>query len=209
MKKTLKFVIAMVLALTTASFMYSYAKADDDEKYEHHEGKHEDDNDEEEDGEDYEYNHDNIDSRVRINSSEPIESWSKWSRSAMIPFSYEQLPFSKQSNVKLRKDNQTINIDVYPYKGELYVPIKETAELLGADVATYDSIHAAELLYQQKQLIFRLGSRAVYENGLKTPMSNPTLAYNSHLYVPVSVIANGLGFIVKWNPQEGLVINSN
>ncbi|OKO88701.1 hypothetical protein BRO54_3567 [Geobacillus proteiniphilus] len=42
----------------------------------------------------------------------------------------------------------------------------------------------------------------VYENMKKTPMPLPIFMEQGKLYIPISVLANGLGFQVAWTGEQ-------
>ncbi|WP_042349873.1 copper amine oxidase N-terminal domain-containing protein [Bacillus massiliigorillae] len=233
MKNIFKLLLLLILVFATTSFTYLSVRADgddekrehneykyrddgykhkeDDEKREHNEHKYGDDGDKHKEDDDVQYEEriQNQKNKQINQTNEVMESWSKWSRSAAIGVSQEQLPIKDSMKVKIQNGNESITVVAYPYRSEVMIPIKETSELLGADVAIYENIQAVEVVYQQKQLICRLGSRAVYENGLKTPMPVPTLAYNNELYAPISVLANGLGYTITYDSQKGFIFALN
>lgn len=229
MKNAIKLILSMVLVFTTVSFLYTSVQADDDDEKEYDEHKYKEYDDDrykekEHDKHKYKEEHDDYDEREKYNDEnqmenpidQPInrtnvvkESWNKWSRLSTVGVAQEQLPLKQSMNVKIQNGDQTISILAYPYKSEILVPIKSTAELLGADVIIYEKISAIEIAYQQKQLIARLGSRAVYENGLKIPMIVPVLSYDNQLYAPISMLADGLGYTVTYEPQKGFIFTQN
>ena len=89
-----------------------------------------------------------------------------------------------------------------PKQGQITIPAVEVAEALGANVTYYRTSKIAEIQLDANELIFKSGSNAVYENNEKTPMSVEAMLYQDELYIPISVLANGLGLTVTWDETK-------
>ncbi|WP_338749009.1 copper amine oxidase N-terminal domain-containing protein [Bacillus sp. FJAT-52991] len=188
-RKYLPIMLASSLVLWPIHTTY----ADDDEYEEHDYEEHEE----------YEYEDDD-EWDENQEAVQPIieETWYSWSRSSAVALANEPLPFMKQQEVKLQTPHETaISIDVIPYQGQLLVPLQETVQYLGAEVYEYKKSKAIEVVDGDIHLIFKEGSRAVYENMAKTPMPTAALKFNGRVYVPVSVIGGALGWDVSWSNQ--------
>lgn len=223
MRKFILILSLCFLFVTAYSINSLFALADDDEYEERmEEYDHEDENDhydeeryehEEEERHKYEMEdeHDEEfgreDKRNQNAQQKPIvikqEYWYKWSRSADIPEKYAETPISSEKTVPIQfQEKEPLYTNVIPMKGQLFVPLEETAQYLGASVILYPASKIAEIQLNDKLLIVKNGSRAVYENMKKTPMPHPIFEKNEKLYIPISVLANGLGFQVTWKNQK-------
>lgn len=181
---------------------YDHEEYENHEGYEEHENDDDDDDEYEDDEEEYGENRskDGKTGKERYQVAPSASKWNEWIKADIPTEQYGQTPIQEPDEIKLGKDDNTdIEILVVPYKGQLYVPLVKTATYLGADVVKYEKEHAAEMRKGDYHLIMKLGSRVVYEKMKKTPMPQSVLQVDSELYVPVSVLAGGLGYDVSWD----------
>ncbi|PAQ16472.1 hypothetical protein CD798_01400 [Bacillaceae bacterium SAOS 7] len=185
--------IVLAVSLVTLPVHATYADEDEYEEYEHEEHEYE----EYEDDDEYD---DNRYEQEESKQSVIEESWYSWSRASVVNLANEPLPLTKQQEVKLQQQNETeISIEAIPYQGQLLVPLTETVQYLGDEVHEYKKSKVVEVVDEDTHLIFKEGSRAVYENMAKTPMPTAALNFNGEMYVPVNVIGGALGWDVSWS----------
>ncbi|OZI11041.1 hypothetical protein CEW92_13605 [Bacillaceae bacterium SAS-127] len=190
--------IVLAFSLVTLPVHATYADEDEYEEYEHDEHEYE----EYEEYEDDEYDDNRYEQEE---SKQPVieESWYSWSRASVVNLANEPLPLTKQQEVKLQQQNETeISIEAIPYQGQLLVPLTETVQYLGDEVYEYKKSKVVEVVDEDTHLIFKEGSRAVYENMAKTPMPTAALNFNGKMYVPVNVIGGALGWDVSWSNER-------
>lgn len=186
------------------------AKADDENDYKKYEGdvhkKHDDDYEEEEEDYDYDYykeedEYDYYDQRYLETNS---KTWNIWTRSTYV--NKGELPLKEAKEIQLKLENNTLSLYLIPLDGEIYVPGKIIAELLGAKVINYDNSKILEINKGDTELIFRSGTNVVYYNEIKSPIPAVTFYLNDNIYVPISVISNGLGYVAEWQEMNNAVV---
>ena len=131
----------------------------------------------------------------------PTVTWDVWSRTA----STEQgaLPFTISKTVKIEnQDGKQMDSYVIPNQGEMMIPAVKTAEFLGAKSTYYKTTKITEMQMDGNELIVKSGSNAVYEDDTKTPMPVEAMMYQDELYIPISVLTNGLGLHVTWDETK-------
>ncbi|EID43924.1 copper amine oxidase N-terminal domain-containing protein [Parageobacillus thermoglucosidasius] len=190
--------------------------ADDHEKYKHklEEGAgdwDEDDYDhEDEEGHKDRYHSEEYDWKNIMQeerTSVKREYWYKWSRSADLPDEYVATPISSRQTVPIYLESKApLYTTAIPMQGQIFVPLEDTAEYLGASVIIYPNSQIGEIQLGDRHLIVKNGTRVVYENMRKTPMPLPVFSEKEKLYIPISVLANGLGFQVTWTEQQQIRI---
>ncbi|HHW37872.1 MAG TPA: copper amine oxidase N-terminal domain-containing protein [Bacillales bacterium] len=182
-----------------------YEDDDDDEKYDYYKKDrykdrdeykkyHDDDHDDDDDDDDYEENeYDYFNDQQQINVIK--ESWFKWSRSVAEPGEIAAMPISQATEILLKMNNEEpIKIEAIPDGSQLLVPVEEVANYLGAKTMVYPKSDIVEINKDSMQLIVRNNTKVVYENMKKTPMQAKLTKKNDEYYMPISVLANGLGF---------------
>ncbi|WP_313149793.1 copper amine oxidase N-terminal domain-containing protein [Lysinibacillus capsici] len=190
------------------------AKADDENDYKKYEGdvhkKHDDDYEEEDEEEDDDYDYDYYkeedeydyyDQRYLETNS---NTWNIWTRSTYV--NKGELPLKEAKEIQLKLENNTKSLYLIPLDGEIYVPGKIIAELLGAKVINYDNSKILEINKGDTELIFRAGTNVVYYNEIKSPIPAVTFYLNDNIYVPISVISNGLGYVAEWQEMNNSVL---
>jgi hypothetical protein len=224
MKRVISRLGLCFLILTAYGSNISPVHADDDEKYEEETKEYEQENDDEdkyEDDYDHEYDGKYKDEyrskeyhqqNVKIQEERTIvkvkrEYWYKWSRSADISDEYAVTPISSKQTVPICLESKDpLYTTAIPMQGQIFVPLEDTAKYLGASVIIYPNSQIGEIQLDHHHLIVKNGTRVVYENMKKTPMQLPIFSENEKLYIPISVLANGLGFQVTWTKQQQIQI---
>ncbi|MBA4537360.1 copper amine oxidase N-terminal domain-containing protein [Bacillus aquiflavi] len=166
----------------------------DDEYEEYNEYEMDDDDDEHEDDghNDHEYRENN--------SNQPTHFWNLWSRDVTVQKG--TLPFTEPT-LSIFKNAEGVEKELFviPNEGELLVPAKEIAELLGSQTTFYRNSKIVLMEKDNYELIVKAGTNAAYENKLKTPMPAKAMFYEQSVYVPISVVTNALGYRAEWDDQ--------
>ena len=133
-------------------------------------------------------------------------TWNIWTRTLIRE--KEDLPFtgSKLVNLKVADTNKELEFYVIPKDGEFFVPGKAVAQLLGAKATFYNTSRILDIQFQENALTFRAGTNVVYDNHVKTPLPAYAFYLNEELYVPISAITNGLGYVVEWQEDNQLFL---
>lgn len=204
--------ILLIISLIWPFVDANIANADDEEDYKKYEGdvhkKHNDDYDDDEEDDDYDYykeedEYEYYDQRYPETNS---NTWNIWTRSTYVNKGELPLKEAKEIQLKLENNNNTVSLYLIPLDGEIYVPGKIVAELLGAKVVNYDDSKILEINKAGTELIFRAGTNVVYYNEIKTPIPAVTFYLNDNIYVPISVISNGLGYVAEWQEMNNAVV---
>lgn len=204
--------ILLIISLIWPFVDANIANADDEEDYKKYEGdvhkKHNDDYDDDEEDDDYDYykkedDYEYYDQRYPETNS---NTWNIWTRSTYVNKGELPLKEAKEIQLKLENNNNTVSLYLIPLDGEIYVPGKIVAELLGAKVVNYDNSKILEINKAGTELIFRAGTNVVYYNEIKTPIPAVTFYLNDNIYVPISVISNGLGYVAEWQEMNNAVV---
>lgn len=200
--KLLAFLLLFVLIFTPQQGSYADDDKHDEKEHEKYEEHEEEEEEEHESEEGYEKNE-----KQTVNTQKEV--WHTWSKSSTLSLAYEQSPITTQQQIRMQKENeQECLLEVLPYQGQILVPVQEVAAYLGAEVYEYSRISVVEVIQRKKHLIFKEGSRAVYEDMYKTPMPTVAITYNGKIHVPVSVIANALGWDITWNEDQTILLKT-
>ncbi|MGA3598888.1 stalk domain-containing protein [Lysinibacillus agricola] len=181
----------------------------DDDKHEYKE--HEEYKDYDDDDDDYDYEHDE---EYYDDDEEGEETyffqdavsekgtWNIWTRTVVTD--KEVLPFTNSQKVTLKVEgtNKELNFSVIPKDGEFFVPGKTVAQVLGAKATFYKESKILAIQFQANELLFRAGTNVVYDNNVKTPSPAQAFYVNEELYVPISTITNGLGYLAEWQESN-------
>ncbi|MHC0039631.1 copper amine oxidase N-terminal domain-containing protein [Pseudoneobacillus sp. C159] len=182
----------------------------DDEEYERHDGhdehREEHDHDDEE-FEEYERNDDwQSEESVQFLSKTNQQSlWNIWTRDTSTAVT-DALPFQEAKEVNIERNGQVERFFIVPQSGQLLISGEKLAKWLEAKFKFYEQTRILEVSKGNAELIFRAGTNAVYENMVKTPMPTRALYYENTVYLPVSVIANSLGYRLSWNAEKETII---
>ena len=198
--------IGLILVLVLAGFISNgvVVHADDDEhEYkEHEEYKDDDDDDYEHDEEYYDEDEEGEETYYFQDAVSEKGTWNIWTRTVVTD--KEVLPFTNSQRVTLKVEgtNKEQNFSVIPKDGEFFVPGKTVAQLLGAKGTFYKESKILAIEYQANELLFRAGTNVVYDNNVKTPSPAQAFYVNEELYVPISAITNGLGYLAEWQESN-------
>ncbi|WP_433595013.1 copper amine oxidase N-terminal domain-containing protein [Lysinibacillus xylanilyticus] len=196
--------ISLVLVLILASFITNdvVAHADD---HEHEDKKHEkykeykDYKDDDDDDEKY-YDDDEEEGETYYFQDAVSEkgTWNIWTRT--VAADKDVLPFTSSQKVTLKVEGtkKELSFFVIPKDGEFFVPGKAVAQVLGAKATFYKESKILAIQDQTNELIYRAGTNVVYDNNVKIPSPAQAFYVNEELYVPISTITNGLGYIAEW-----------
>lgn len=204
--------ILLIISLIWPFVDANIANADDEEDYKKYEGdvhkKHNDDYDDDKEDDDYDYykeedDYEYYDQRYPETNS---NTWNIWTRSTYVNKGELPLKEAKEIQLKLENNNNTRSLYLIPLDGEIYVPGKIVAELLGAKVVNYDNSKILKINKAGTELIFRAGTNVVYYNEIKSPIPAVTFYLNDNIYVPISVISNGLGYVAEWQEMNNAVV---
>lgn len=223
MKKIVKLLL-LPLIIVFALSNVGLVKADDDRKSEHNEKTYKDDEYRDQYSDDDEYEHESDDEYEDDDEYEGDSSsnnngvvnfqetqngdWKIWTRD-VAPVNQNELPIKSPTNVKINIQGKATNILAVPTGGQIYVPAKQVAELIGANVKEYSKSGIMEMQKQQTQLLVRIGSNAAYENMVKTPMPGVAIQYHNKLHIPISVIANAFQYRVEWDEANQTFLLQN
>jgi len=196
--------ISLVLVLILASFITNdvVVHADD---HEHEDKKHEkykeykDYKDDDDDDEKY-YDDDEEEGETYYFQDAVSEkgTWNIWTRT--VAADKAVLPFTSSQKVTLTVEGtkKELSFFVIPKDGEFFVPGKAVAKVLGAKATFYKESKILAIQDQTNELIYRAGTNVVYDNNVKIPSPAQAFYVNEELYVPISTITNGLGYIAEW-----------
>ncbi|WP_416141779.1 copper amine oxidase N-terminal domain-containing protein [Lysinibacillus capsici] len=201
--------ILLIISLIWPFVDAKIANADDEEDYKKYEGdvhkKHNDDYDDDEEDDDYYKEEDEYEYYDQRYPETNSNTWNIWTRSTYV--NKGELPLKEAKEIQLKlENNNTVSLYLIPLDGEIYVPGKIVAELLGAKVVNYDNSKILEINKAGTELIFRAGTNVVYYNEIKTPIPAVTFYLNDNIYVPISVISNGLGYVAEWQEMNNAVV---
>ncbi|MBK3497404.1 copper amine oxidase N-terminal domain-containing protein [Viridibacillus sp. YIM B01967] len=208
-------VLAIMLLLTGTLLNGVMVKADDDEEHKYkYEYDGEDDEKEENDDDEYEeYDDDDEYDEYEYESGDrtdvkPFEkgTWNIWTRT--LVGDKADVPFTNSKSVQLKIDSENTERDIYiiPKEGELFVPGKTVAQFLEAEATMYEASRILLVKYQDTKLIFRSSTNVVYDNNVKTPLPANAFYLNGEVYLPISVMANGLGYAVEWQEEKNMFL---
>lgn len=214
--------VAASLLLSSTLLAGGIVKADDDhehedykykehgEEYEYYEGQpnyygeeyEDDDHDYEEEGGEYGGYSNYTTVTPTIDSN-----WNVWSKS--ISTNKGDLPFTdaKKVTMTIANSTDTTNLYVIPKDGEIFVPGKTVAEFLGANATYYKTSNILDIKKDNGSLTFRANTNVAYENDIKSALPSQVFYLNNELYVPISAIANGLGYTVDWQNNTFVYTN--
>ncbi|WP_054958602.1 stalk domain-containing protein [Paenibacillus dakarensis] len=97
-----------------------------------------------------------------------------------------------------------------PYKpvivnNQNFVAIQDIVNAVGAKSVWSNKTSSAAITYGDKEVIIKIGSKSVTVNGAAVKIDTPAFLHKvgkeQKTYVPLAVLASGLGFDVKYNPK--------
>ena len=200
--------LVFILFLTFQSV--NIVKADDDEyeEYERHDKyREEHDDDDDDEYEEYERDDDRQFEVRNLPFSESIQPslWNTWTRDASTGLN-ETLPFQEAKEVPIELNGKSELFYIVPQYGQLLVSGEKITKFIDAEFTFYEQSRILEVSKGNEELIVRAGSNVAYENRVKTPMPSKALYYEKSIYLPLSVIANSMGYRVSWNQENETII---
>jgi len=202
--------ISLVVVLILAGFITNdvVVHADD---HTHEDKKHEkykeynDYKDDDDDDDDDNYYYDDEEEGETYYFQDAVSTkgtWNIWTRT--VAADKEVLPFTSSQKVTLKVEgtNKELSFFVIPKDGEFFVPGKAVAQVLGAKATFYKASKILMIQHQTNELIYRAGTNVVFDNNVKTPSPAQAFFVNEELYVPISTITNGLGYIAEWQESN-------
>ncbi|MGE7944807.1 copper amine oxidase N-terminal domain-containing protein [Lysinibacillus xylanilyticus] len=201
--KKIGLILVLVLAGVITNGVVIYADDDDEHEYkEHEEYEDYDDDDYEHDEEYYDEDEEGEETYYFQDAVSEKGTWNIWTRTVVAD--KEVLPFTNSQKVTLKVEgtNKEQNFSVIPKDGEFFVPGKTVAQVLGAKATFYKESKILAIQYQANELLFRAGTNVVYDNNVKTPSPAQAFYVNEELYVPISAITNGLGYLAEWQESN-------
>ncbi|MGJ7912762.1 copper amine oxidase N-terminal domain-containing protein [Neobacillus sp. LXY-1] len=192
--------ITLVLTCVLAVFpLGKVALADDDdddhEKHEYYQKEHH------EDAADDETEWKSTNQEVITTQTDYWYIWSKQPRNTAD----HPLPIETPSELLVSVNNTEKRIYFIPQDGQLLVSAEVLGQLLGADTHYYPQSQICSINKGNQELIVKVGSNAAYENQQKTPMPVQAAAIENSIYIPISVVANALGYRVNWDGTKQLI----
>jgi len=205
--KMKKLLIMMMSVFFLLNIVHFTVKADDDhdhKKYKYYKGDWGDDDDDDYD-DDYDEDNEHYNNERTDNSKSITSQWYLWTR--MAGTAKGELPFSEPQNMTFQNNSSKKQLSLYciPMNGELFIPGKSVGEFLGAKASFYSASRILELNMNDTELIFRVDTNVSYENKIKTPIPARAMFFNEDVYLPISVVANGLGFSIKWDTEQQVI----
>ncbi|WP_231563588.1 copper amine oxidase N-terminal domain-containing protein [Anoxybacillus sp. KU2-6(11)] len=92
------------------------------------------------------------------------EYWYKWSRYPEMLSEYENTPINNRQTITIAMSAKNpIHVVAVPMKGQIFVPLEETAKYIGASVTVYSRSQIAEIQFSEHHLIVKNGTRVAYE----------------------------------------------
>lgn len=198
MKKILIMMMSILFFLNSVHFTVKADDDDDDDhnrkKYEYYKEEWTDDDDDDDD----DYHEGYANEQMNITASQ----WYLWTRTTGP--TKGEMPFSEPENMIFKDNNSKKQLSLYsiPMDGELFIPGKSLAEFLGAKASFHPTSRILEMNTDYTELIFRADTNIAYENNIKTPIPAKAMFFSGDVYLPVSVVANGLGYSVEWNAEQ-------
>lgn len=202
--KWIAFLVILIIGAFSAQIGV-FADDDDDHKergYYEDRGKNyneDDDDDDYEDEDDDNYYEEEGDYQQSVPTQKGY--WNFWMREA-VSYQNSELPITDASEVTIKINGKENSIYVIPRDGQLLVAGEKLAELLNIKADFYSKSRILVLSKNKTELILRSGSNAAYENKHKTPMPMKAVFIEKSLYIPISVVANAMGYRVSWNEAE-------
>lgn len=111
------------------------------------------------------------------------------------------------SYITVRIDGTALIYDVPPVAidGRTLVPVRVTAESLGADVSWDNSSQTAIITFEDRIVKMTLNDPNYYINDVKYPMDSAVTIIDNRMLIPVRYLAESLGAIVMWDNNEWIV----
>lgn len=123
--------------------------------------------------------------------------------------SKEKKSYSK-SNLTVYIEDEKVELTPKPilFNSANYLPLRVTAELLGASVAWQQEIRTITISLEDSVFVLKVDSTAAKINDESTTISAAPIVVNDIVYVSIRVIAEGLGYTADYQAAtDSLYIN--
>lgn len=132
--------------------------------------------------------------------SDGTNMWSMWKRD--LSPKEPDLPISSSQEMLFQFGDEQLQLKVMLQDGQMMVVSKPFTEFLQIEREFFETSEILQLSKGEHTLVLRGNTKIAYENGVKTPSSAKALRQGDDLVVPINVIANGLGYSLRWNTKE-------
>lgn len=111
------------------------------------------------------------------------------------------------ADITVRIDSSALEYDVPPVAidGRTLVPVRVTAEALGADVSWDSDSESAIITFEDRVVTMALDDPHYYIDGTKYDMDSAVTIIDSRMLIPVRYLAESLGAVVVWDNKEKIV----
>lgn len=111
------------------------------------------------------------------------------------------------SDISVRIDGTALDYDVPPIAidGRTLVPVRVTAESLGADVSWDTPSQTAIITFDDRVVKMALDDPHYYIDDVKYPMDSAVTIIDNRMLIPVRYLAESLGAIVMWDNNDFIV----
>lgn len=131
-------------------------------------------------------------------------SWQVWNpENSYVENKYSAIQEAKQ--IFIESNLRQKEIHVIPFDGQILVPLEEITEFLDAQLTYYDTIGVAEVKKGDTEFLFKLNKVVAFENMKKVVIPSPLQIQENELYLPINVIANGLGYQLSWDEEKSTI----
>lgn len=111
------------------------------------------------------------------------------------------------ADIVVRVDNIKVEYDVKPViiDDRTMVPIRMTAEVLGAEVSWDDSIKTATITFENRVVKMKQNDPNIYINDIRLSMDTSAKNVDSRILIPVRYLAEALDAAVMWDHNQRIV----
>ena len=115
--------------------------------------------------------------------------------------------FAAPADIEVRVDGTEVVFDVKPLiiSDHTMVPIRKTAEVLGAEVTWDDSVKTATITYDDRVVKMIQNDPNIYINDIRISMDTAVTNVDSRILIPVRYLAEALDAAVMWDHNERIV----
>ncbi|MEB3101517.1 stalk domain-containing protein [Ferviditalea candida] len=220
MLKAIAFFLMFVLVFSYSAYKSSYVLADrneheyEAEHYEYHKAKeHYEDEDQygDEDQDDSEEHHqtpsqqaaDQQNQNPAVNQNSPATV-----TPAPVPAQTPEPPAAvkfvdgQTVHLKISGLDKPLTLTLRVHKGEIRVAAEKVLHSLDIPYLAYQDGALLEVYTADHHLIFHTGKNVYYDNGQKRSIPIAPQSENGYFYVPLTLLAERLGYTLEWNPQN-------